>query len=86
MRLTRRVYRSKDSGLLAKMIGTQYPVWGLPWRQYSRECMRCHLEQCGAIFKIQWFDGETRYVHEKPFAEWIWDEPTELRWISDLLT
>jgi hypothetical protein len=80
------VYTSKDSELLAKMNGTPYLVWGLPWRRYSQDGMRHHLEKHGAIFKIQWFDCEILYVHEKSFAQWIWDHPTELRWISDLLT
>jgi hypothetical protein len=38
--------------------------------------MREHLEQYGRIFKIERPDGETRYVHEKPFAERTWDEPS----------
>jgi hypothetical protein len=79
------VYRDPNEGLLAKMYGTQYPIWGLPWRRYSQEGMRDHLEQYGAIIKIQWFGGERRYVHEKPFEQWICDEPKELRRISSLL-
>lgn len=72
-------------GALANLYATRYPIWGLPWRRYSQKGMR-NLEQYGAMFKIQWFDGERRYVHEKPFEQWIWDEPKELQCISSLLS
>jgi hypothetical protein len=48
--------------------------------------MRDHLEQYGAIFKIERVDGENRYVHEKPFEQWTWTEPKELCRIRSLLS
>jgi hypothetical protein len=78
-------FRDPNEGLLGKMTGRHYPIWGLPWRRYSQEGMRDHLEQYGAIFKMQWFDGKRRYVHEKPFEQWTSNDPKELRAISSLL-
>jgi hypothetical protein len=56
----------------------EYPVWGLPWRRYTRDGMKAHIDRYGTIFKIQTTEEETRYVHEKPFAERTWEEPSEL--------
>jgi hypothetical protein len=63
----------------------EYPIWGLPWRRYTRDGMRDHIDRYGTIFEIQTPREERRYVHEKPFAEHIWEEPTALQDISLLL-
>jgi hypothetical protein len=62
-----------------------YPIWGLPWRRYTRDGMRAHIERYGMIHRVQDHSGEVRYVHEKPFAKFVWDEPDELREMAHLL-
>ncbi|KAF1841296.1 uncharacterized protein K460DRAFT_369338 [Cucurbitaria berberidis CBS 394.84] len=76
-------HRSRQGLVLFHCL--EFPVWGSPWRRYTREGMRAHIDRYGTIFKIQTPFEESRYVHEKPFTEFVWEDPDELRGIGPLL-
>jgi hypothetical protein len=62
-----------------------YPIWELPWRRYTRYGMEAHIQQHGIILKVQDNQGGIRYVHEKSFTQYVWDEPDELRGMRGIL-
>ncbi|KAK6827809.1 hypothetical protein PG995_010254 [Apiospora arundinis] len=65
-----------------------YPAWDLPYRRYTRNGMKQHLEEYGNVYKLP-SQGEdcVQYAHEKPFGHWFsWDdEANELMRMSELL-
>ncbi|KAK7981768.1 hypothetical protein PG988_004006 [Apiospora saccharicola] len=65
-----------------------YPAWDLPYRRYTRDGIKHHLEQYGNIYKLA-SEGEScvQYAHENPFDRWFSgdDEANELTRMSELL-
>lgn len=76
-------YRSHDR--LSLFVCEKYPIWDVPWSRHTRDGMRAHIIEHGPIFKVRTTGEEERFVHEKPFTRYTWDEPTELREISHVL-
>lgn len=63
----------------------EYPIWDLPWRRYTRNGMKEHLREHGAICKRPCEREGVRFVHQKPFSRYSYDEPGVLRSISGVL-
>ncbi|KAL6704048.1 hypothetical protein ACN47E_008812 [Coniothyrium glycines] len=63
----------------------EYPIWGLPWRRYTRLGFHAHIDEHGRIRKVQDHEGVARFAHENPFTGSVWDEPDELRRIAHTL-
>jgi len=68
-------------------VASPFPSWGLPWRKYTRDGMRDHLNRYGRILKLEEGGGKVRYVHERPFPGYSpWSHhAAELAAINDLL-
>ncbi|CAI6334344.1 unnamed protein product [Periconia digitata] len=86
---------SRTYSMCVDEVHEKAPTWGLPYRRYSREGMKNHVNQYGGVFKIEWSigehrnwkmeDKEMRYIHGADFERWVCDEPRTLRLIWPLL-
>lgn len=67
--------------------GPPFRTWGMPWRKYTRDGLRDHLDRFGRILRVKEASGQVRYAHERPFSRRtdMYYYAPELESISDLL-